>query len=438
MDPFTSPSASTPDPGDRAPSGAPIDWYATYGRPPGASASGTSPTGGTAPGTSPTGGTAPAGGTTVKMVTAPRPRIWLPVTTAATGAALAASLLTASLTGAFGSEPLASDHPTTTSTAPTVQGASTASVNWQQVATNVRPAVVAITSQTRSGGGEGSGVIIDGEGHIVTNDHVVSGAEQLSVTLADGRILPATVLGTDPTTDLAVIVLDNPPKDLTTAKFADADDAQVGDPVMAVGNPLGLDSTVTTGINSAVNRTVTTTAPEWDQSKRSEPVITNAIQIDAAINPGNSGGPLFNASGEVIGINSSIAAMAGGSSGNIGLGFAIPAAVAQNVSAQLIDDGSVDHARLGVSLTSTSVEVDGVTRRGAKIEQISDRSPAAKADLKSGDVITAFDGKAVGGAESLTGYVRAQTVGSKVDLTVVRDGKVQDITVTLASSNPEI
>src|SRR5690625_4258461 len=139
MNHFTSPSASTPDPADRAPSGAPTDWYATYGRPPGASASDTTPTG----------ITAPAGGPTVKMVTAPRPRIWLPVTTAATGAALAASLLTASLTGAFGSAPLASDHPTTTSTAPTVQGAKIGRASWQQVAANVRPAVVAITSQTR-------------------------------------------------------------------------------------------------------------------------------------------------------------------------------------------------------------------------------------------------------------------------------------------------
>src|SRR5690625_36105 len=165
MNHFTSPSASTPDSADRTLSGAPTDWYATYGRPPGASASDTSPTG----------ITAPAGGPTVKMVTAPRPRIWLPVTTAATGAALAASLLPASLTGAFGSAPLASDHPTTTSTAPTAQGRSTASVNWQQVAATVRPAVVVITAQTLSGGAAGSRASIDGEVLLASTDPVLMG-----------------------------------------------------------------------------------------------------------------------------------------------------------------------------------------------------------------------------------------------------------------------
>ncbi|HLS03346.1 MAG TPA: trypsin-like peptidase domain-containing protein, partial [Actinomycetales bacterium] len=365
--------------------------------------------------------------------------IWLPVTTAATGAALIASLLTASLTGAFTpTEVAANDMSAPAATAPLTHNANVEGVDWQQVAATVRPAVVAITARTQTGGGEGSGVIINEDGYIVTNDHVVSGAKQLSVTLSDGRILPASVLGTDPTTDLAVVTLDDPPSDLTVAKFASDEEPQVGDPVMAVGNPLGLDSTVTTGIISALDRPVTTTGEGTDPFTRPDPVVTNAIQIDAAINPGNSGGPLFNTAGEVIGINSSIAALAGGSSGSIGLGFAIPAPVVKNVSDQLMDDGSVDHARLGVTLSSTSVEVDGVTRRGAKIEQVAKNSAAERAELQSGDVITAFDGKAVGGAESLTGFVRAQTVGATVKVTIVRDGAAKEISVELASSNPEI
>jgi len=414
MDPFSAP---------QPPKNEPTDWYLSYGQP----------------------GSAAQARAATSTINEPkanpetkRPRVWLPVTTAATGAALAASLLTAGLTGAFTGEDLASGTPITTNATQTAASASTGNVNWQEVAANVRPAVVAITARTASGGGEGSGVLIDGNGRIVTNHHVVSGAKELSVTLSDGRILPATVLGTDPTTDLAVIELDNPPTDLEYAQFADSDSVSVGDPVMAVGNPLGLDSTVTTGIVSALDRPVSTSGESGDPFSQPDPVVTNAIQIDAAINPGNSGGPLFNAAGEVIGINSSIAAMAGGSSGSIGLGFAIPAAVAQNVSGQLIDDGTVDHARLGVTMTSSSVEVDGVTRRGAKVEQVVEGSAAASAGLQAGDVITAFNGKSVSGAEALTGFVRAQSVGSDIKLTIVRGGNEHEVDVTLASSNPEI
>lgn len=407
MDPFSAP---------RPPQEQPTGWYAPYGQPAQAESGREASS---------------------KIETPKRTRIWLPVTTAATGAALAASLLTAGLTGAFTGQDLASGTPISTVTSESATPAST-TTNWQEVATTVRPAVVAITARTANGGGEGSGVIIDGKGRIVTNHHVVSGAKQLSVTLSDGRILPATVLGTDSTTDLAVIELDDAPADLNYAKFADSTRVHVGDPVMAVGNPLGLDSTVTTGIVSALDRPVTTSAEASNAFEQAEPVITNAIQIDAAINPGNSGGPLFNTAGKVIGINSSIAAMAGGQSGSIGLGFAIPAQVAQNVSDQLIADGSVDHARLGVTMSSTSVEVEGVARRGAKVEQIVDGSAAARAGLKAGDVITEFNGKSVGGAESLTGFVRAQAVGSEVKLTIVRDGAAREIDVTLASSNPEI
>lgn len=413
MDPFTPPHEPR-----KTPEGA--GWYASTG-----------PSGSAPP-------PPPFSARTEEINPTKKTRIWLPVTTAAVGAGLVGSLLTASLTGAFDSRELATGTPVPTATAPSATPAATTSVNWQEIAANVRPAVVAITAKTASGGGEGSGVIIDGSGRIVTNDHVVNGAQQLSVTLSDGRILPAKVLGTDPTTDLAVIALADPPSDLTYAKFADSEKVHVGDPVMAVGNPLGLDSTVTTGIVSALDRPVSTAGQGTDPFSRPDPVVTNAIQVDAAINPGNSGGPLFNTAGEVIGINSSIAAMAGGQSGSIGLGFAIPAQVAQNVSTQLIADGKVDHARLGVSMSSTSVEAEGVMRRGAKIEQVVKDSAAEKAELRAGDVITAFNGKAVNGAEALTGFVRAQKVGSEAKLSIVRDGVVKEVSVTLASSNPEI
>lgn len=416
MDPY-SPSPQTPQSGSSYGSFGPAGAGSPVPPPPGA--------GQPAPGQKSNGGAKKS----------KRDRIWLPVTTAAVGAALGSSILTASLMSTS-AETAPAQNSVSTNTASQV--ANHDSVNWQATAERVRPAVVAIAMQGERGGGEGSGVIIDAQGRIVTNDHVVAGAKELRVTLSDGRILPATVIGTDPTTDLAVIELDEAPDDIQFASFADSDDVNIGDPVMAVGNPLGLDSTVTTGIVSALDRPVSTAGKTEDPFTRAEPVVTNAIQIDAAINPGNSGGPLFNTAGEVIGINSSIAALAGGTSGSIGLGFAIPAVVAQNVSGQLIDSGQVEHARLGVSLSTASVETEGVSRQGAKIEQVVEDSAAARAELQAGDVIIAFNDKPVGGAESLTGFVRGQRVGTQVQLTVVRDGVSKEIAVDLGSSSPEI
>src|SRR5699024_10519436 len=194
----------------------------------------------------------------------------------------------------------------------------TGTPDWSEVAANVRPAVVAIDVARADGEALGSGVVIDGSGHIVTNNHVVDGARQVQVTTSDGQIIGASVVGTDPTTDLAVIKLDSVPDGLETATLGTSDSLQVGEPVMAVGNPLGLDSTVTTGIVSALDRPVSASDGSGGQ-----PTITNAIQVDAAINPGNSGGPLFDSAGTVVGITSSIATTSK-SSGSIGLGFAIP------------------------------------------------------------------------------------------------------------------
>jgi putative serine protease PepD len=200
---------------------------------------------------------------------------------------------------------------------------------------------------------------------------------------------------------------------------------------MAVGNPLGLDNTVTTGIVSALNRPVT----PGDQGGGGDVVVTNAIQIDAAINPGNSGGPLFNSRGKVIGINSSIVTMSetGGSAGSIGLGFAIPSNQAANVSAQLIESGVAKHPFLGVTGDDATVTVDGVTRAGAVVNSVQQGTPAQAVGLKENDVIIAVDGQPVTGMVSLMAWIRSFNPDDKVVLTVVQGDKTVDLEVTLAA-----
>ena len=293
--------------------------------------------------------------------------------------------------------------------------------------------MVSIQVESQAGGAEGSGVVLDSDGRVLTNNHVVSGAQTVQVTLSDGSVYDAEIVGTDPTTDLAVVQLTDPPSDLKPAKFGDSDDVVVGEPVMALGNPLGLANTATTGIVSALDRPVTASAEDG-----SDQVVTNAIQIDAAVNPGNSGGPLFNASGEVIGITSSIATLSSGgggtssSSGSIGLGFAIPGNLATQIGDQLKENGTAEHAFLGVSMSDATAKADGVTRRGAGVEDVVADSPAGKAGIQQGDVIVAIDGDAVNGPESLTAFVREKAAGDKSVLTIVRDGKTEEVTVTLA------
>ena len=291
--------------------------------------------------------------------------------------------------------------------------------DWQTVASDVSGSVVSIQTALSNGTAKGSGAIIDTEGHIITNNHVISGAQQIQVTLANGNMYSATLVGTDTTTDLAVIKLDNPPSDLKAVKFADSDK---------------LADTATTGIVSALNRPVTVTDDNNNE------IVTNAVQIDAAINPGNSGGPTFNAAGQVIGINSSIASTAtsSDSAGSIGIGFAIPSNLVKRVANEIIKDGKVKHVALGVVIKSDTVEADGVTRGGATITKSSatgsavvSGGPADKAGLKEGDTIVAFNGNAVNNNYSLLGYVRAAALGDKVTLTIVRDGKTMDVDVTL-------
>jgi putative serine protease PepD len=346
-------------------------------------------------------------------------------------------------------------------TGPVVQADAT-NPNWTATAAAVAPSVVAITVKAAQGVAQGSGVIIDAKGHILTNNHVVSGAgsgASLTVTLNDGRTYKATVAGTDPSTDQAVITLSGAPSDLKPISLGNSDDIKVGDPVMAIGNPLGLAGTVTTGIVSALNRPVTTQAEDNSQQQDQNPfgqglpgqdqqqpqtgsdgtdVVTNAIQTSAAINPGNSGGALVNASGQLVGINSAIASLGSGSSGqsgSIGIGFAIPANEAKSIASQLISSGKAEHAFLGVSLADGSAS-DGTSQRaGAQIAAISANTPAADAGLQKGDVVVAVDSERVDSALSLVASIRERAVGDKVTLTVLRDGKKVDLTATLVAKS---
>ena len=320
-----------------------------------------------------------------------------------------------------------SDVKSNTSGSGSAKAKSGTAVDWTAVAKEVSDSVVAIDVATSDGEAKGSGVVISDKGYIATNNHVISGAQQIQVTLASGAVYSAKVVGTDTTTDLAVIKLDNPPSDLKVAEFADSDNLAVGEAVMAIGNPLGYDDTATTGIVSALNRPVTVTDDD------NNAIVTNAVQIDAAINPGNSGGPTFNAAGQVIGINSSIASTASssGTAGSIGIGFAIPSNLVKRVTNEIIDNGSVKHVALGITIKSATVEADGVTRGCAQVQAVTDGGPASKAGVKAGDSIVAFNGKAVNNNYSLLGYVRASAMGDKVKLTVVRGGNTMDLEVTL-------
>ena len=320
-----------------------------------------------------------------------------------------------------------SDVKSNTSGSGSAKAKSGTAVDWTAVAKEVSDSVVAIDVATSDGEAKGSGVVISDKGYIATNNHVISGAQQIQVTLASGAVYSAKVVGTDTTTDLAVIKLGNPPSDLKVAEFADSDNLAVGEAVMAIGNPLGYDDTATTGIVSALNRPVTVTDDD------NNAIVTNAVQIDAAINPGNSGGPTFNAAGQVIGINSSIASTASssGTAGSIGIGFAIPSNLVKRVTNEIIDNGSVKHVVLGITIKSSTVEADGVTRGCAQVQAVTDGGPASKAGVKAGDSIVAFNGKAVNNNYSLLGYVRASAMGDKVKLTVVRGGNTMDLEVTL-------
>ena len=362
-------------------------------------------------------------------------------------ALLGAMLLTIGLTlgAVFYARPamLRASTPTNLNggTVATVPASNSSGKDWTDVAAAVSPAVVTIQAQGVSSGGTGSGVIYDAQGDIVTNYHVIAsalGGGQIQVTLADGRLYGAVVVGHDKTTDLAVIRLDNPPSDLTVARFATSANLEVGAPVMAIGAPLGLSNTVTTGIVSALNRPVEVSMDEdsssQDSQASSDLVVTNAIQIDASINPGNSGGPLFDATGAVIGINSSIKSLAtssDGQAGSIGLGFAIPSDLVVSIADQLIASGTASHGMLGVTVKAATTTVGSDTYVGAEVQDVSAGSGASAAGIRSGDVIVKVEGQEVTSPKQLIGYVRRYKAGDTVTMTIVRDGQTQDVSVRI-------
>ncbi|MDO5736149.1 MAG: trypsin-like peptidase domain-containing protein [Propionibacteriaceae bacterium] len=352
---------------------------------------------------------------------------------------LAVAVLSAGIGGgaALGVDRLVANPDTTSAvTSSQVVQADANNPDWTAVAAAVSDAVVAIQVSSGQGGGQGSGVILDEEGHIVTNNHVIEGGgsgAQIAV-LIKNELFKATVVGTDPSTDLAVIKVDAPPSGLKTVKFADSSKLVVGQPVMAIGNPLGLSDTVTTGIVSALNRPVTTKAATSTVGDSSNGVVvTAAIQTSAAINPGNSGGALLNASGELVGITSSIATLSsgsGGQSGSIGIGFAIGSDQARYIADQLIESGVAKHARLGVS----AGDVRDSAQLGAQVSEVVAGSAAADAGIQVGDVITSMDGIDVNSSESLVALVRSARVGQDVTLGVLRDGVQESVTATLGSA----
>src|SRR3954452_18656630 len=262
---------------------------------------------------------------------------------------------------------------------------------------------------------EGSGFVIDSDGHVATNQHVVDGATSITVTFADGKTASAKVVGTDPSTDVAVIKVDAPESELHPLTFADSNSVEVGDGAVAIGSPFGLEDTVTTGIVSALNRTIQ--APN-------NFTISGAIQTDAAINHGNSGGPLLNSSGQVIGINSQIESDSGGSDG---VGFAIPSSTVQRVAQELISGGKVAHAYLGVQLA------DAASGGGATVAQTVGGGPGADAGLRTGDVAPAIDGKTVDSSDALGAAVDSHKPGDQVTVTVKRGGDTSQVKVKLGT-----
>ena len=273
--------------------------------------------------------------------------------------------------------------------------------------------------------GLGSGFIISNDGQIVTNHHVVEGAEEVTVKLADGRSFVAMVVGSDPMTDIAVLKIEAD-VDLPFVEFGTSETLRVGDEVVAVGNPFGLGGTVTSGIISALSRDIH--AGPFD----------DFIQTDAAINRGNSGGPLFNNNGDVIGVNTAIISPGGGS---VGIGFAVPSDLVQMVVADLADDGLIARGWLGVNIRPMTEEVANVlgydTPKGAEIEAVAEDSPAATAGLKKGDIILSFNDAEITELRDLTRAVATTTPDATAKIVVLRKGTEQTLDVTIGALNPK-
>jgi len=347
----------------------------------------------------------------------------------------AAALLVGAGAGAGSYAAFGTDHSTTTVVHETVSGgsptASTKTMSVNAVYRGARDGVVEITVTTSGGsdsspfpfGGsdspksqaQGSGWVYDSDGHIITNNHVVSGATSISVQFSDGSKYSAKLVGADPSTDLAVIKVNAPSSKLHPLTLGDSSRLEVGDGVVAIGSPFGLDETVTSGIVSALNR---------DISSTNNFTISGAIQTDAAINHGNSGGPLLNMAGQVVGVTTQIESDSGG---NEGVGFAVPSNTIASVASKLVSGQKVEHPYLGVFVQTPQ------NRSGAEVAQVKSGSPAASAGLKAGDVITSFGGETIQSPDDLTAAVAAKAPGDKVSVTYVRTGNTQTTQVTIGT-----
>jgi putative serine protease PepD len=335
-------------------------------------------------------------------------------------------------------------------------------------AAKAAPSVVTIGVTSGSSSGTGSGIVLDGNGHILTNTHVVTldgtiANPTIQVRTSDGNVYSATVVGTDPLSDLAVVQVKG--ANLTPMTFGDSSKLNVGDTVIAIGAPLGLDSTVTDGIVSTLNRTISVAssaapqggdqqqgeggqgfqfAPPNGQSQRSQAQSTislNVIQTDAAINPGNSGGALTDTKGELVGVNVAIASTGSSNSssqsGNIGVGFSVPANYAKRIAQELIANGKASHGQLGVSVqpAAPNGDTNSSFSVGAQVAQVTSGSPADKAGIKANDVITHFGDRAISDASELTAAVREQAPGTTVKVTLTRNGQSMSVDVTVGSAS---
>ncbi|WP_308222390.1 trypsin-like peptidase domain-containing protein [Frankia sp. AgB32] len=368
-------------------------------------------------------------------------------------AGLAIALVSAGIGGGVGALVAGGDNGSTVvttagleRTTSTAGGTSPAAADTVSAAAKkILPSVVTISEESSSESGTGSGMIIRSDGHILTNNHVVSGASgggSLTVTLQDGRTFDAQVVGTDPSSDLAVVKINA--SGLTAATFGNSDSLNIGELVVAVGSPLGLNGTVTSGIVSALHRPVRTgDATVQDQQN----TVLDAIQTDAPINPGNSGGPLVNSRGEIIGVNSAIATVGGGGSspfggtqqsGNIGVGFAIPGDYAESVATQLITSGKATHPYLGVSASTANENARSTASSGtgAQIRSMVSGGPAESAGLRAGDVITKLGDRAVNDVDSLIAAVRSHAIGDEVEVTYTRNGQTSTVKARLALQPP--
>ncbi len=369
--------------------------------------------------------------------------MWLPVGVAA----VATMIVVAARPGFSKTGPIWTDRPVVASTAAIARGP------WVELAKQLKPAVVNISTKRveqaphpsvhgddpfdqffqqffgnvgpRTVRSLGSGFIINASGYVVTNNHVVDGASEIRVKLSDGREVPATVVGRDAKTDLALLKI--PASGLPVVPLGDSTDVQVGEPVMAIGNPFGLEQTVTTGIVSAKGRVI------------GQGPYDDFIQTDASINPGNSGGPLINARGQAIGINSAIYTTGGGSNG---IGFAIPISLAKPVLAQIAATGHVVRGWLGVQIQPVTADLAkslaAPDTSGALVASVVPNSPAMKAGIKGGDIIVDYDGRKLAKSDALPRVVADTPVGRDVPVTVLRDGKKVSLTVKVAKlAEPE-